>query len=336
MTVKEQPVAAATLQNTASSKKSLWSRVYRYRIAYAFIAPAVLVMILVHIIPSVQAIYMSFLDLDTQTLLQYLKAPFIGLRHYEHILSGLLFGGQDTLIRGLSQAIVNSAIFLLWVQGGTVVLGLVLALLLNRDFIGRGLARTLVLLPWVVPSFVVGIIWQFIWLQKGGLANRVLYDWLQVVDKPVSWLLLQNARTALILPAIWSGLPFMTVMLLSALQVVPEDLYEAANMDGANALQKFRYITFPFLKPVIVINTMFGIVFNFFGFGPYNIAVSLFSSDNLGRYVNLLTIAIVRQTFNNQLYGYGAAASVLMMIVALIFVGIWYRLFRSSMVSEEI
>ncbi len=315
-------------------RTSFWRRVKRYRMAYAFIAPAVIVMLLVHIIPTVQAIYMSFLDLNTRTLLLYLRAPFVGLQHYEHILGGLIFGGKDTLIRGLSQALINSFWFLIIVQGGTLAFGLVFALLLNRQFRGRGLARTLVLLPWVVPTFVVGIIWQFIWLQKGGLANRILFDWLHLVDKPVTWLLLKNARIALMIPAIWNGVPFMTVMLLSALQVVPPDLYEAATIDGANTWQKFRYITFPFLKPVIVITTMFGIIFNFFGFGPYNIAISLFNSDNLGRYVDLLTIAIVRQTFNNQLYGYGAAASVLVMIVALVFVGIWYRLFRSSLINE--
>lgn len=313
---------------------SLWKRIWQHRIAYLFIAPAVFFMLLVHLIPSAQAIYMSFLDLNTRTLLQYLRAPFVGLAHYRHILSGLLSGGGDALIRGLAQALANSFWFTLWVQGGTLILGLVLALLLNRNFRGRGIARTLVLLPWVVPTFVVGIIWQFIWLQRGGLANRILVNWLHLADQPIQWLLLENARTALIIPTIWRGLPFMAVTLLAALQVVPPDLYEAAAMDGANSLQRFWYITLPFLKPVILINTMFGIIFNFFGFGPYNIAVSLFSSDNLGRYVNLLTIAIVRQTFNNQLYGYGAAASVLMMLVALVFVGIWYGAFRSSLVSE--
>ncbi|MBN1487533.1 MAG: sugar ABC transporter permease [Anaerolineae bacterium] len=335
MTIKEHTVTTPGQGKKNNPKRrGLLYQMRKYKIAYAFIAPAVLVMLLVHLIPSAQAIYMSFLDLNTSTLLQYLRAPFVGLQHYQHILKGLISGEGDSLIRNLTQAIKNSFIFLFWVQGGTLVFGLILALLLNRDFRGRGLARTLVLLPWVVPTFVVGIIWQFIWLQKGGLANRILFNWLHVVDKPVSWLLLKNARTALIIPAIWSGVPFMTVMLLSALQVVPDDLYEAASMDGATSWQKFRHITLPFLKPVIVINMMFGIVFNFFGFGPYNIAVSLFSSDKLGRFVNLLTIAIVQQTFNNQLYGYGAAASVLMMVVALIFVGIWYRLFRSSMVSE--
>jgi multiple sugar transport system permease protein len=306
----------------------------RNRIAYVFIAPAVLFMLLVHIIPTIQAFYMSFLDLNTRTLLEYLQAPFIGLAHYKSIIIGLTTGTGDALIKGLGQALTNSLWFTFWVQGGTLLISLVLALLLNRNFKGRGIARTLVLLPWVVPTFAVGIIFQFIWLQQGGLANRILYDWLHLVAHPISWLIGPNTRAALIIPAIWNGLPFSTIMLLSALQIVPLDLFEAAAIDGANAWHKFRYITLNYLKPVIFTTTMFGVIFNFFGFGPYNIAVSLFSSDNLGKYNNLLTIAIVRQTFNNQLFGYGAAASVLVMIVALIFVGIWYLSFRSALTSE--
>jgi multiple sugar transport system permease protein len=315
-------------------KESLWVRVRRYRVAYAFIAPAVFIMLLVHLIPTAEAVYMSFLNVDVQYLAKPLRAPFVGLQHYQQILKGLILGGGDALIKGLTQALENSFYFLLWVQVGTTILGLVLALLLNRDFKWRGLARTLVLLPWVVPTFVVGIIFQFIWLQRGGLANRILVDWLHVVEKPISWLIGPNSRTALIIPAVWRGIPFMAVQYLATLQVVPEDLYEAAAMDGAGTWQKFRYITLPFLTPILVVTNMFGLIFNFFGFGPYNIAVSLFSSDNLGRYNNLLTIAIVRQTFNNNLYGYGAAASVLMMIVALVVVGFWYRLFRSGLISD--
>lgn len=315
-------------------EESLWVRMRRSRIAYTFIAPAVLIMLLVHLIPTAEAVYMSFLAVDVRYLAQPLRAPFVGLAHYRDILGGLIFGGGDSLIKGLVQALVNSAHFLFYVQAGTTALGLVLALLLNREFRGRGLARTLVLLPWVVPTFVVGLIFQFIWLQRGGLANRVLVDWLHVVDEPISWLIGPRSRTALIIPAIWRGIPFTTVQYLAALQVIPGELQEAAAIDGANTWQKFRYITLPFLTPILFVTNLFGLIFNFFGFGPYNIAVSLFSSDNLGRYNNLLTIAIVRQTFNNNLYGYGAAASVLMMIVALLVVGVWYRLFRSGLISD--
>jgi multiple sugar transport system permease protein len=327
MTVKKSFVPS-------TRKETLWRRIARNRIAYGFIAPAALVMLLVHIIPTVQAVYISFLNLTAETYLDWLRAPFVGLQHYQQILKGLIFGGGDVLIKGLAQALVNSVYFLFYVQVGTTVFGLALALLLNRTFRGRGLARTLVLLPWVVPTFVVGIVFQFVWLQRGGLANRILFDWLHLVDKPVSWLIGPNSRTALIIPAIWRGIPFTTVQFLAALQVVPKDLYEAAAIDGADAWRKFRYITVPYLTPILVVTNMFGLIFNFFGFGPYNIAVSLFSSDNLGRYNNLLSIAIVRQTFNNNLYGYGAAASVLMMIVALAAVAVWYRLFRSGLISD--
>lgn len=318
----------------AKSRTGIFHKMKHFRIAYVFIAPAVLFMLLVHIVPTVQAIYMSFLDLNTRTLLQYLKAPWVGLEHYQNIIVGLTTNTGDSLIKGLGQALNNSLWFTIFTQGGTLLISLILALLLNRNFRGRGVARTLVLLPWVVPTFAVGIIFQFIWLQQGGLANRILFDWFHLVNQPISWLIGPNSRLALIIPAIWNGLPFQTIMLLSALQIVPLDLYEAASIDGANTWQKFTSITFNYLKPVIFTTTMFGVIFNFFGFGPYNIAVSLFSSDNLGKYNNLLTIAIVRQTFNNQLFGYGAAASVLVMLAALIFVAIWYALFRKSLISE--
>lgn len=330
----EQRVAVEQRAASLRKREGLWARIRRYRIAYMFIAPAVLIMLLIHIIPTVQALYMSLLQVDVQHLANPLRAPFIGFRHYRDILGGLIFGEGGFLIQGLIQALKNSAFFLLYVQIGTTVLGLVLAMLLNREFKGRGLARTLILMPWVVPTFVTGLVFQFIWLQRGGLANRILVDWLHVIDSPLSWLIGPRARTALVIPAIWRGIPFTTVQYLATLQVVPVDLYEAASIDGASAWQKFRYITLPFLTPILFITNLFGTVFNFFGFGPYNIAVSLFSSDNLGRYNNLLTIAIVRQTFNNNLYGYGAAASVLMMIVALTVVGVWYRTFRSGLISD--
>jgi multiple sugar transport system permease protein len=327
-------MSVTTAAPTRPRQASLWTRVRRNRIAYYFITPAVIFMLLVHLIPTAEAIYMSLLNVNVEYLMDPFGAPFVGFLHYKNILNGLLFGEGDTLIKGLTQALVNSTYFLVFVQVGTTGIGMLLALLLNRNFRGRGLARTLVLLPWVVPTFVVGIIFQFVWLRRGGLANRVLFDWLHLIEEPVSWLIGPRSRTALIVPAIWSGIPFTTVQLLAAMQVVPQTEYEAAAIDGANAWQKFRHVTLPYLVPVLVVTNMFGMIFNFFGFGPYNIAVTLFSSDNLGRYNNLLTIAIVRQTFNNNLYGYGAAASVLMMIVALIVVGLWYRMFRSGLISD--
>ncbi|HEY1011294.1 MAG TPA: sugar ABC transporter permease [Herpetosiphonaceae bacterium] len=306
-------------------------RVRQNRIAYAFIAPALVMMLLIHIIPTAQGIFMSVLNLNQSTLRDYLGAPYVGGKHYGSIIGGFVSGGGGANIRGLAQATQNALWFTFWLNVGTLGLGLGLALLLNRPFRGRGLARTLILLPWVVPTFVTGLIWRFIWLQRGGLANHILVDWLGVVEKPIQWLLLENTRIALLLPAIWRGVPFTALLLLAGLQVIPTDLYEAARVDGATAWQRFRYITLPFLKPTIAINVMFGVVFNLFGFGPFNIATSMFGSTNHGKYAEFVVPAIARQTFSNQLYGYGAAASVLVLVLAMLFIALWYRIFRGSM-----
>lgn len=324
----------AAITPRGAARPTLLRRVRRNRIAYAFIAPAVTMMLLVHLIPTAQAIYMSFLNLRQENLRQYLRAPFVGLKHYEDILGGLIFGGGNTNIRGLAQALSNTVVFAITVNLGILLLGMLLALLLNREFRGRGLARTLLMIPWILPTFVVGLTWRYIWVQQGGLANRILVDWLNLFPEPITWLVGENARWALIIPAIWRGVPLMTLMLLAGLQVIPLDIYEAADIDGASHGQRFRYITLPLLMPVIAVQVMFGIVFNFFGFGPYNIAMSMFGGLNHGTYADLLIPTIARQTFTNQLYGYGAAASVLMMIVAMGFVVLWYRGFRQSLTAE--
>ena len=326
-------MATESMRRT-SAYVSFRKRIQQNRIAYFFIAPAVIMMLLVHVAPTAQALYMSLLDLRQSTLRLYLRAPFVGFRHYGNLLGGFLFGTGGSNIQGLSQAFRNTLWFTFWVNVCTLIVGMTLALLLNREFRGRGLARTLVLLPWVVPSFVAGIIWRYIWLQEGGLANRILVDWTGLFSEPIQWLLLENARWALIIPAVWRNIPFNALMLLAGLQVIPLDLYEAARVDGANPWQRFRYITLPMLKPTLVIIVMFGVVFNLFGFGPYNIAISMFGSANLGRYADLLVPAIARQTFTNQLYGYGAAASVLIMILAMGFVISWYRIFRDTLTAS--
>lgn len=312
-----------------------WGRLRRHTVAYLFIAPAVLTMLVVHLAPTAQALYMSLLDLQQSNLLLYLRAPFVGLQHYQAILGGLTGGGDDVNAAGLGQALNNTLWYTLWTNVGTIGLGLVLALLLNRRFRGVGLARTMVLLPWVLPTFVVGIAWNLIWLSDGGLANRVLVDWLHVLPTRPVWLTGPNSFWALVIPSIWRGLPFAAVMLLSGLQVIPTDLYEAARVDGASGWARLRYITLPLLRPVLAVLLLFGTVFNLIGGQGYNISASLFAagtgaSVNAGRYADLLVPAIVRQSFERQLFGFGAASSVLVMLVLIVLVAVWYRAFGAS------
>jgi multiple sugar transport system permease protein len=308
-------------------------------IAYAFIGPTLAAMLLIHIVPSIQALYMSLLDLKQANLLLYLRAPFIGLTHYQDLVGGLVFGSDDVNVASLGQAFNNTLWYTLWVNVGTLGLGMLLALLLNRRARGVGVARTFILLPWVVPTFVVGIAWNLIWLQDGGLANRVIVDWLGLVQDRPAWLTGPNSFWALVIPTVWRSLPFTAIMLLSGLQVIPPDLYEAAAIDGASPLARFRFITLPLLRPILAVLVLFGTVFNLIGGQGYNISASMFTAGsgaavNGGRYADLLVTAIVRQSFDRQLFGFGAAASVLVMVVLMVFVAVWYRFFRSALTTE--
>ena len=307
--------------------------IQRRRLAYLLLSPALLVMLLVYVIPGIQLVYISLLNLTTETLLQYLGAPFAGFRHYAQIINGLL-GNETSLIQGLFLAIRNTFWYTLWVELGTLGLGLAAALLLNRRFWWRGLALTVLILPWVVPSAATGIMWRSIWRQEGGLANLILYNWLQVTDEPISWLMLEHSRTALIVPSIWRWLPFTSVVFLARLRTIPGEIYEAASLDGANGRQKLRFLTWPFLLPAFLATALFGIIYNFFGFNGYNIGQMLFWSDNFGRYADLLVPSLVRQTFTNNLYGFGAATTVLMTSIALGLLVLGYRIYTAG--SERV
>ncbi len=303
-------------------------RVYKYRLAYLLILPTFIAMMSVHFIPTVLAIYMSFLDLNQYTLGKFLHAPFVGLKNYL-----MIFSAHSVLTAGLQYAARNTILYAIAVNIGTIGVGLLLALLLNREFPWRGLARTLMLLPWVVPTYVVGMLWGMMWLRDRGIINIILVDWLHLLPSKPFWLIGKNTLLAIIIPTIWRQLPFHTIMLLSGLQQVPKDLLDAAAIDGASAFQRFRYVIVPYLKPIIAIILLWGMIFTFFG---YNIVIMMFGNGGgfPGEWGDLLMPAIERQSFRYWLFGLGAAVSVLMMIAMMVFVWLWYMVFRTSLLQE--
>jgi multiple sugar transport system permease protein len=187
--------------------------------------------------------------------------------------------------------------------------------------------RTLMIAPWVVPSFVVAILWQFMWVSDSGIINKVLVDWAHLLDDKPVWLLGPNSLWAIIVPSIWRALPFTILVFLAGLQAVPDELYEAASIDGANAWQRFRRITLPLMKPLIAIQLLFGVIYSVYQFAiPY-----VMMGTNPGPYADLLMTLIVRQAFTNNLFGYGAAISSLLMLAMLGWVAAWYIGFRRSL-----
>lgn len=318
---------------SGQTKPSLWRRIKLYRLAYLLISPAILLMLLIHFIPGALGVYMSFLDLKQSTWLRFLGAPFIGLDNYAAIFNA----ETNPLASQVQLAARNTLLFAIASNIGTIGLGLGAALLINRKFKGRGIARSLLLLPWVVPTFVVGLLWGFMFRVDTGIVNTILTDWLHLTGSGprISWLQNENVFWAISIPTIWRGYPFTMVLLLSGLQTISGDYYEAAQIDGANPLQRFWYITLPLLKPILAVVILWGVIHSAYSF---NLVSSMFGNGDgyPGEWGDLLQTAIQRNTFNGSLrYGFGSAVTTLFMLVMLVFVGIWYRVFRSALTTDE-
>jgi multiple sugar transport system permease protein len=295
----------------------------RARFAYWLIAPAALFMVLVHLVPTAAGAFLSLLNLNTFTFQRLFGAPWAGLENYDSIL----FDSANPLHSGFTNAATNTAFYTGWTVALTLVLGLAIALLLNRSFPGQRVVRTLMLTPWVVPSFVVAVLWQFMWQRDAGIINKLLVDYVGVVGERPTWLLGENTMWAIIVPSVWRGIPFAMLIFLAGLQAIPRELHEAAAMDGAGPWKRFRHITLPLLRPLIAIQLLFGVIYSAYQFAiPY-----IMLGSNPGPSADLLMTLIIRQSFSNNLFGYGAAVSTLLMAAMFVWVLIWFRVFRRDL-----
>lgn len=292
-------------------------------LAYWLIAPALAFMVLVHVIPSLAGVALSFKNLNTFTFSQLFGAPWNGLHNY----NAILFDSANPLHSGFVDAARNTVIYTTATVAGTLAGGLGIALLMARQFPGRRIVRTLMLAPYVVPSFVVAVLWGFMWQSDSGIINKVLVDYTGVLGERPTWLLGHNSLLAIIIPSIWRGIPLAMLIFLAGLESMPRELHEAAAIDGAGPWRRFRYITLPLLRPLIAIQLLFGVIYSTYQFTiPY-----VMLGSNPGSDADLIMTLIVRQSFSNNLLGFGAAASTLLMLVMLIWVAVWYRAFRRDL-----
>jgi len=248
-------------------------RVRKLMIGYSYLVPAALCMLATVVVPIVLAIKMS---LYNDVLYKPNEYAFIGLGNYVRLVQDPVFW----------LTLWNSVV---WVFGSVVLqflFGFAAALLLQQAFTGRALVRTLTLLPWIIPGVVVGLIWEWLYQPNYGVINDLLIKagWMQ---ERIAWLSSPDtAMAAVVFTNVWRGIPFFAIMLLAGLQAVPEELYEAAHVDGAGVFARFWHITLPLLKPVILIVTLFSVIFTFADFqlvyvlthgGPAN-ATQLFAT----------------------------------------------------------
>ena len=272
-------------------------------------APAAIIMLVVTVYPLLRSFWIS---LHTWDLMKpNLGHPFAGIDNYLYILRDANFwqSAQITL------AFVVGAVAL------EISLGLALALLLNRDFWGRNLVRMLALLPWAIPGVVNGIMWKWILNPSYGSLNGLLYS-LGIIDEYIVWL--GDPKLSLlmvILADVWKETPFIMLLFLAALQTIPKDLYEAAMVDGSNAIQSLFRITIPLISPTLFVALSlrtiwalksFDLIYTITAGGPSG------GTTVVGYYTYL-------KTFINLNLGRGAAVAYLMTLVVAVLVILYQK-----------
>jgi len=197
-----------------------------------------------------------------------------------------------------------------------VVIGVTLALLLNqRDIRGKPLFRTLLILPWAIPQYIVALTWRGMFNYEYGSINLIITRYLHL--PAVEWLRNPTeAFLACILTNVWLGFPFMMVIALGALQSIPHELYEAADIDGASWLRKLRHITLPLIRPVMIPAITLGTVWTF---NNLNIIWLVSNGGEPSDQTHILVSFVYKAAFNLYRYGYAAALSMVIFVILLVF-----------------
>ena len=257
---------------------------------YVLLSPAVLATLALVFFPMAQAMVTS---LYHRILWKPRDVRFIGLDNY------LAIAQDEVAWSSLGRT-------LLWI-GLTVplqlALGLATALLLNRSFAWRGLARALILIPWALPSVVIALMWSWMYQPQVGLFNDLLLR-LGLVGSALPWLAQPGtALYAIIVALVWQGFPFFAIMILAGLQTIPASLYEAAAVDGATPWQQFREVTLPGLKGVLVTAVMLRLIWV-----ANSIDVILvMTGGGPGYATHTLPLYAFKRTYGSMDFGYGTA-----------------------------
>ena len=275
---------------------------------YGFLLPALLVTALVILFPVLQTAWYS---LHEYVLYDPDNFRFVGLRNFAAVLSDEVFW----------IALANSAIWVTGIVSLQLLLGLGAALLLNQSFWWRGLARALVIIPWALPSVIIGLMWTWIYDFNLGVFNDILLR-LGLISAPHPWLAQPSTALACIMLAlVWQGFPFFTVTILAGLQTVPHELYEAAEIDGASAWRQFVHVTLPSIAGIVATAVLLRIIW---------VANSLdvilvMTGGGPGYSTHTLPLYAFLRAYTGMEFGYAASLSLMLTAILLGIVWLYVR-----------
>lgn len=242
--------------------------------------------------------------------------PFIGLSNYRNIFKSEYF----------TNSLLRTFIFIIVTVSIRYIIGLGSALLLNTKFKGRGIARALIIIPWAMPQVVACLVWILMYDGQFGIINYLLMKF-NMINQNIAYL--DNPSTAFaasMAVTIWKGFPFVSIMLLAGLQSIPKELYEACEIDGANAWQRFWHVTIPMLKPVSSVVFMLLVIWTIKDFA----IVYVLASGGPSRATELTTVYIYHQAFKYFNFGEAAAGGMIMLIFSLIFSAFYLRALKGG------
>ena len=292
--------AARPVTTRTRKKRTVLQKMRREWSAYLFLSPGLILFSVFTLGALIFAFYLTFHQWDIISQ----DRPFIGLDNYSRMI-------EDEDYR---QSIINTAYY----TGATVPLtmgiGLLVALMLNQPIRARGLLRTLYFMPVVTPFVVVAIIWKWLYNGDFGLFNYYLLK-THLIDEPLLWLSDKNlAMPAVVLMSVWSGVGFSMVIYLAGLQSIPQELYDAAKVDGAGAWARFRHITVPMLAPTTLFLMVMGII------GSFQVFTQIFIMTNGGPVDRTTTMVFFIYEAAFKFYEMGYASTLAYGLFALLFV----------------
>ncbi len=300
-TISAQPAVRRRPRYSAQAKSealfALW-----------LVLPALLTIALIAFYPLARAVWLSLWYIN----LRFANTPrtFQGLGNYLDILQ------NDRFYNALRVTATVGGVTV----AAELVLGMIIALVINRAFVGRGLVRAAVLVPWALTTVVAARMWQLIYQTEYGVFNRVLLD-INLISEPVAWLASPSFTIwAMIVAEIWKTTPFVALLLLAGLQLITDDLLEASALDGASRWQSFWRVTLPLLKPTILVALLFRLIDAARMFDlPF-----VLTNGGPGFQTETLTMYTYRTLFQNLQFGIGSALAVttflLVLLISFIFI----------------
>jgi multiple sugar transport system permease protein len=295
------------------------ARIYR-TVRWAFLLPAIAYVLFAFAIPVVYNLLLSFEETSPATV-SHLTAPFAGWSNYTTTLKDPV--ADSAIVRTFSFTVL-SLVF-------QFLIGFGLALLFNLRFPLRRFARSLILVPWLLPLLVTGVIFKFLFQLQAGAVNQILVD-LHLIHVPIGFEVAPGwAYLTVLITNIWIGVPFFTVLLYSALQGVPAELIEAARIDGAGPWQRLTRVTVPIIRPVIEVVFVLGFVFTI---KVFDVVIGL-TNGGPANSTQLIATWAYNLSFQDFDYGAGAALNTVLLLIALIAAPLYLWLNRDSLRGDS-